>query len=156
MDLGPPVGLHTHLQQVITYPLILLRPLLTPDPMIWCFRMLSLLSIRRKAPETPSQKCNPPGFPSNSCNHEFKCSFSPKLWSGQISVQSCQSLSWRPPALLVHPSKAFHIHGHYLPWQRLWDNGFHYDALNSLGEGQQSVSLERYKWNKWRSQGSST
>lgn len=84
------MGLHTHLQQVITSPLILLRPLLTPDPMIWCFKMLSLLSIRRKVPETPSQEYNPPGLPSNSCNPEFKC-FSAKLRSGQIPVQSCQS-----------------------------------------------------------------
>lgn len=58
---------------------------------------------------------------------------------------------WCPPALLVHPSKPFPIHGHYLPWQRLWNNGIPYDALNSLGEGQQSVYLERYKCNKWRS-----
>lgn len=139
VDLGPPVGLHTNLQQVITHPLILLKPLLTPDPTIRCFKMLSLLSIPRKAPETPSQKCNPLGFPSNSCNPEFKCFFYQSWGQGRFQFRAASLCPGVPPARLIHPSKPFHIHGHHLPWQRLWDNGFHYDALNSLGEGQQSV-----------------
>lgn len=61
--------------------------------------MLSLLSIRRKVPDTPSQKCNSLWFSGYSCNpFEFKC-LSRKLRSGQISVRSSLSLVWNLAAL---------------------------------------------------------
>lgn len=39
----------------------------------------------------------------------------------------------------ILPNLFIFIHGDCLPWQRLCDNGFHYNAPNSLAKEQQSV-----------------
>lgn len=115
MDLGSAAGLQTHLQQVITYALILLRPLFTPNPTIWCLKMLSLLLIRRKVPETPSQKCNPLWFLSNSCNPEFRCFFHESWGQGRFQFRAATLCSGVPCPGLKHSCIRFQHFWSILP-----------------------------------------
>lgn len=51
MDLSSPAWLHSHIQQVITYPLIILRPLFTPHSIFFLMFKDALFVIN------PKKKC---------------------------------------------------------------------------------------------------